>query len=134
MVKIKETVGGDIPRIEVPFLNLLKAKGIYTKEVVNKVAKARTVRVLDELTEHEKKVFACAFEIPMESHLAMCSARQPYFDQQQSINLYASSSDSEETVGNWHKIALEDDMTNALYYIYSSRGASYDRNECEVCM
>lgn len=134
MVKIKETVGGDIPRIEVPFLNLLKAKGIYTKEVVNKVAKARTVRVLDELTEHEKKVFACAFEIPMESHLAMCSARQPYFDQQQSINLYASSSDSEETVGNWHKIALEDDMTNALYYIYSSRGASYDRNECEACM
>lgn len=133
MIKEKETVGGDIFRIEKPFLDLLKSKGLYTKEVVNKVAQARTVRVLDELTEHEKRVFACAFEIDMRSHLAMCSQRQPYFDQQQSINLYFSSSDTEEDIGAIHKEALLDEMINSLYYIYSSRGASYERYECEAC-
>ena len=69
----------------------------------------------------------------MYAHLDLCSQRQVYFDQQQSINLYASSSDTEEDIGKWHKYALLDDMTNALYYCYSSRGASYERNECVVC-
>ena len=133
MVKVKETVGGDLFRIEKPFLDLLKKKGLYNTEFVNKIAQARSIQNFDEFTEHEKRVFACAFEISMEAHLAMCSQRQPYFDQQQSINLYASSSDSEEVIGSWHKIALDDDMTNALYYCYSSRGASYERQECEVC-
>ena len=133
LVKVKETVGGDIPRIEKAFLDFLKEKGLYTKKNINKVAVARSVRVLDELSEEDKAVFACAFECSMYAHLDLCAQRQKYFDQQQSINLYASSSDSEEDIGGWHKYALLNDMINALYYCYSSRGASYERQECTVC-
>ncbi|MEG2273456.1 MAG: LAGLIDADG family homing endonuclease, partial [Acinetobacter sp.] len=133
MVKIKETVGGDILRIEKALLDLMKERGKYTKKEVNKIAQARSVKVCDYLTEHEKLVFACAFECSMYAHLDLCSQRQAFFDQQQSINLYASSSDTEEEIGKWHKYALLDDMTNALYYCYSSRGATYERNECTVC-
>ena len=78
-------------------------------------------------------MFACAFECSMYTHLDLCAQRQKYFDQQQSINLYASSSDSEEDIGGWHKYALLNDMINALYYCYSSRGATYERQECTVC-
>lgn len=133
IIKIKETVGGDIFRIELAFLNLMKERGKYTQEEVNKIAQARTVKVCDWLTDHEKRVFACAFELDMKVHLALCAQRQAYFDQQQSINLYASSSDTEETIGEWHMIALLDDMINALYYCYSSRGATYEREECALC-
>jgi len=133
IAKIKETVGGDIFRIEKAFLDLMKERGKYTPEEVNKIAVARTVAVCDWLTAYEKKVFACAFECSMYAHLDLCVARQVHFDQQQSINLYASSSDSEEDIGEWHMHALLNDMTNALYYCYSSRGASYERVECQAC-
>ena len=133
IIKIKETVGGDIFRIEKPFLDLMKERGKYTKKEVNKIAQARSVKVCDWLTSHEKLVFACAFECSMYAHLDLCSQRQVYFDQQQSINLYASSSDTEEDIGEWHMYALKDDLINALYYCYSSRGATYERKECAVC-
>ena len=89
--------------------------------------------VCDWLTDYEKKVFACAFEVSMYAHLDLCAQRQVYFDQQQSINLYFSSSDTEEDIGEIHMYALLNDMINALYYCYSSRGATYERVECLVC-
>lgn len=133
IIKIKETVGGDILRIEKAFLDLMKERGKFTQEEVNKIAQARSIKVCDWLTDHEKDVFSCAFECSMYAHLDLCAQRQVHFDQQQSINLYASSSDTEETIGEWHMYALLNDMINALYYCYSSRGASYERNECAMC-
>lgn len=136
MIKVKETVGGDIFRIEKPFLDLLKERGMYSQEEVNRIAQNKgSVQDCDYLTEHEKAVFRNAFEISMAGHLTLCSQRQQYFDQQQSINLYVSSSDTEEYIGEIHKQALEDEGINSLYYCYSSRGGQYTRiKECEVCM
>ena len=136
MIKVKETVGGDIFRIEKPFLDLLKERGMYNQEEVNRIAQNKgSVQDCDYLTEHEKAVFRNAFEISMAGHLTLCSQRQQYFDQQQSINLYVSSSDTEEYIGEIHKQALEDEGINSLYYCYSSRGGQYTRiKECEVCM
>lgn len=136
MIKVKETVGGDIFRIEKPFLDLLKERGMYNQEEVNRIAQNKgSVQDCDYLTEHEKAVFRNAFEISIAGHLTLCSQRQQYFDQQQSINLYVSSSDTEEYIGEIHKQALEDEGINSLYYCYSSRGGQYTRiKECEVCM
>ena len=136
MIKVKETVGGDIFRIEKPFLDLLKERGMYNQEEVNRIAQNKgSVQDCDYLTEHEKAVFRNAFEISMAGHLTLCSQRQQYFDQQQSINIYVSSSDTEEYIGEIHKQALQDEGINSLYYCYSSRGGQYTRiKECEVCM
>jgi ribonucleoside-diphosphate reductase alpha chain len=76
-----------------------------------------------------------AFEVRMEDHLRLCSQRQPYIDQGQSINLYFTSNDSEEYISEIHKMAFEDENILSLYYIYSMRGAgNITRVEvCEVC-
>lgn len=135
MVKIKESVGGDLPRINTAFLKVMKEKGMYNEKEVLRIAKNKgSVQDCDWLTDHEKQVFRVAFEIPMEYHLALCSQRQPYIDQQQSINLFFSGSDSEEYIAKIHKLALEDENINGLYYCYSSRGGRYVRPEsCEIC-
>lgn len=135
MVKIKESVGGDLERINTSFLALMKSRGMYNKSEVYRIAENKgSVQDCDWLTEHEKKVFRVAFEIPMEDHLTLCSQRQPYIDQQQSINLFFSGSDSEEYIGKIHRMALEDDNINGLYYCYSSRGGRYVRPEsCVMC-
>lgn len=137
MVKMKEVTGTDIFRIEPAFLSLLKEKNKYTQDVIKSVVdNYGSVQHLDFLTEHEKLVFLTAFETPMAVHLGLCSGRQPYFDQQQSINLYLSGSDSPEYIAEIHKNALLDDWCNGLYYCYSIRGGVFQRlsdNECEVC-
>ena len=134
LVKVKETVGGDIWRIEPVFLRLLKEKGKYTEDVISSIERAKgSVQHLDFLTQEEKDVFRIAFEIPMEAHLDLCSQRQKHIDQQQSINLYLASHDSVEYIAEIHKKALLDEGINGLYYCYSSRGGSYERADCVVC-
>lgn len=134
MVFTKQSAGGEFFRINKVLLGLMKERDMYNEETVMRISKARTVSGEDWLTEHEKKVFRNAFEVPMESHLQLCSQRQKHIDQGQSINLYFSSSDSEEYIGEIHKMAFEDEDVLALYYIYGMRGAGdVKRAECEMC-
>ncbi|MEG1301928.1 MAG: hypothetical protein RSC93_14655, partial [Erysipelotrichaceae bacterium] len=113
----------------------LKRKGIYTEEIVKSVAEAKgSCQHLKELTDEEKFLFRIAFEIPVEDHLDLCSQRQQYFDQQQSINLAFSGNDSEEYIGEMHKRALLDEGINGLYYNYGVRGATHTRiKDCLLC-
>ena len=135
LIKVKESVGGDLLRINTEFLKLMKEKGMYNDNEVERIMSNKgSVQDCDWLTQHEKDVFRIAFEIPMSAHIDLCSQRQRYFDQQQSINLYFSGSDTEEYIGEIHKQALLDEGINSLYYCYSSRGGRYTRvTECDVC-
>ena len=135
LVKIKESAGGEIFRINFEFLEFMKSKGMYTPEEVARIAKNKgSCQDCTWMTEQEKAVFRTAFECPMDKHLHLCAQRQHYIDQQQSINLYFSGSDTEEYIGEIHRQALEDDMINGLYYCYSVRGGKFVRYaECENC-
>ena len=135
LIKVKESVGGDLLRINTEFLKLMKEKGMYNDSEVERIMTNKgSVQDCDWLTQHEKDVFRIAFEIPMSAHLDLCSQRQRFIDQQQSINLYFSGSDSEEYIAQIHKQALLDDNINGLYYCYSSRNGRYERSdECLVC-
>ena len=135
LIKVKESVGGDLLRINTEFLKLMKEKGMYNDSEVERIMTNKgSVQDCDWLTQHEKDVFRIAFEIPMSAHLDLCSQRQRFIDQQQSINLYFSGSDSEEYIAQIHKQALLDDNINGLYYCYSSRNGRYERSdECVVC-
>ena len=135
LIKVKESVGGDLLRINTEFLKLMKEKGMYNDSEVERIMTNKgSVQDCEWLTQHEKDVFRIAFEIPMSAHLDLCSQRQRFIDQQQSINLYFSGSDSEEYIAQIHKQALLDDNINGLYYCYSSRNGRYERSdECLVC-
>lgn len=135
LIKVKESVGGDLLRINTEFLKLMKEKGMYNDSEVERIMTNKgSVQDCDWLTQHEKDVFRIAFEIPMSAHLDLCSQRQRFIDQQQSINLYFSGSDSEEYIAQIHKQALLDDNINGLYYCYSSRNGRYERSdECIIC-
>ena len=135
LIKVKESVGGDLLRINTEFLKLMKEKGMYNDSEVERIMTNKgSVQDCDWLTQHEKDVFRIAFEIPMSAHLDLCSQRQRFIDQQQSINLYFSGSDGEEYIAQIHKQALLDDNINGLYYCYSSRNGRYERSdECMVC-
>ena len=129
LIKVKESVGGDLLRINTEFLKLMKEKGMYNDNEVERIMSNKgSVQDCDWLTQHEKDVFRIAFEIPMSAHLDLCSQRQRFIDH------YFSGSDSEEYIAQIHKQALLDDNINGLYYCYSSRNGRYERNdECTIC-
>lgn len=135
MVFTTQSAGGELFRINKVLLEIMKERNQYNDEVVMRIAKARSVQQEEWLTEHERKVFRTAFEIPMEDHLRLCSQRQEYLDQQQSINVWFTDNDSEEYIGKIHQMAFEDENILSLYYIYSMRDAAeLKRAECEMCM
>jgi len=135
MAFTKQSAGGEFFRINKILLEIMKERKVHNDETVMRIAKARSVQQEDWLTDHEKKVFRTAFEVPMESYLQLCSQRQSEIDQGQSINLYFTSNDTEEYMSKIHKQAMDDENILALYYIYSMRGAGdIKRAECEMCM
>ncbi|WKV20506.1 putative ribonucleotide-diphosphate reductase alpha subunit [Pseudomonas phage 16Q] len=132
----KQSAGGEFFRINKVLLELIKKKGLDFNECVKDMNKSKgSVQFVDWLTEEEKAVFRTAFEIPMEDHLRLCSQRQQWIDQGQSINLYFTSNDTPEYIGKIHRIAFNDPNILSLYYVYSMRGAGeITRVEsCEMC-
>lgn len=136
MVFTKQSAGGEFFRVNKILLELIKFKGLDLDECIKDINKDKgSVQFVDWLTDEEKAVFRTGFEVPMEDYLRLCSQRQRYIDQAQSINLYFTSNDSEEYIGRIHRMAFEDEGILSLYYIYSMRGSGrINRIEvCEMC-
>ena len=136
MAFTKQSAGGEFFRVNKVLVGWIKEKGLdfdsCVREVINNKGSVQKVTWLDEV---EKAALRTGFEVPMEDYLRLCSQRQKYIDQAQSINLYFTSNDSEEYIGKMHKLAFKDEGILSLYYIYSMRGAGdISRIDfCEMC-
>lgn len=136
MAFTKQSAGGEFFRVNKVLLEIIKERKLDFDTCVRQIIDNNgSVQKVDWLSDDEKAVFLTAFEIPMEDHLRLCSQRQKYIDQAQSINLYFTSNDSEEYISRIHKLAMEDEGILSLYYIYSMRGSGeIQRVEfCEMC-
>lgn len=136
MVFTKQSAGGEFFRVNKVLLELIKEKGLDLDQCIRDINKDKgSVQFVDWLSDDDKAVFRTGFEVPMVDYLRLCSQRQRYIDQAQSINLYFTSNDSEEYIGRIHRLAFEDEGILSLYYIYSMRGSGrISRAEvCEMC-
>lgn len=133
---IQSNSGGEVERINPPFLDLMKKRGKYSKKLVKEIAdNYGSVQNLDWLTDEEKIVFRTAFEINQEVILRLASQRQRYIDQGQSLNLFFAADASEKEIARIHKIAIEDENIKSVYYVRSSSGvsAASGGSECIAC-
>ena len=135
MVFTQRTPAGEVNRINPVLLDIMREKGVYNITNVESIRDAMgSIQHVDWLDEHEKEVFKTAFEIPQMSVIKMASQRAKYLDQWQSLNLFFSSSESEEYISEVHKEAFEDPNILALYYVYSMAGVQSSKDECLSCM
>lgn len=135
MVYTQVTPAGEINRVNPQLLELMKERGVYSKEHVTDIVNAKgSVQGVTWLTDEEKEIFKTAFEINQEVVVRLASVRQKYVDQSQSLNLFFSGNDTEEEVSRVHKLALQDPRIISLYYCYSTREVSASKNtECIAC-
>jgi len=140
----QETAGGIVYRINPVLLPIMKERGMYTKEVMKRIAESQgSIQGEDWLTDDEKLVFKTAFEVNQESVLTMGSHRQRIMNsgpdsigQGQSLNIYITAEETEEEISRLHRLAFEDDYLQSLYYIHSLNEESVykiDKSTCVAC-
>jgi len=138
----QDTAGGTVFRINPPFLKLMKERGMYTEEVMKRIAEDQgSVQAEDWLTDHEKAVFRTAFELNQSTVLKMSGDRQRGMNktgggQGQSTNLYFPHDAKEEDISTLHHEAFEDEDIESLYYVRTLNGATkvkIDASVCEAC-
>jgi ribonucleoside-diphosphate reductase alpha chain len=138
----QDTAGGMVYRINPELLPIMKERGTYTKEVMQRIAEAQgSVQGEDWLDEHEKRVFRTAFEQNQETILLKGSHRQKIMSeggggQGQSLNIFITAEEDEEEISRLHNIAFEDEYIHSTYYIYSTNEEStykVDKSECVAC-
>lgn len=124
---------GELRRIPPAFYKLMKKKGIYTEELVNKIIdNLGSIQDLEEFTDEEKLVFLNAYEMDQEILLRHCSLRQRFTCQGQSLNFYVPEDGSEELIARLLTRVLLDDNVLSQYYIYSRSGVVV-KDECANC-
>jgi len=118
-----QTAGGIVYRINPTLLSLMKERGVYTKQTMQRIAENQgSVFAENWLLDSEKEVFRTAFELNQETILLMASHRQKAIDatrggQGQSLNLYFKEETPESDISRLHLKAFFDPHIKSLYYV-----------------
>lgn len=134
MTYTQDTAGGKVDRMNPILLDLMKERGVYTKDVVKSITnKFGSVQHVDWLSPEEKRVFKTAFEYDQNILIRLAAQRGKYLDQWQSVNLFFSAEEDPKVIADVHKQAFLDEAIIGLYYVYSKAGVSASKDECAVC-
>ena len=88
----RETLSGDFVQINKYLVKELKAAGLWTEEIRNKIKLAEgSVQDIAEFSDELKAIYRTAWEIPMRSLIDMAADRGAYIDQSASLNLFMES-------------------------------------------
>jgi len=85
----RETLSGDFLQVNRSLVGELKALGLWTEAVRNRLKQAEgSVQGFEELPVELKAIYRTAWELPMRSLIDLAADRGPYVDQGQSLNLF----------------------------------------------
>ena len=88
----RETLSGDFVQINKYLVKELKAAGLWTEEIRNKIKLSEgSVQDIPEFDDQLKAIYRTAWEIPMRSLIDMAADRGAFIDQSQSLNLFMES-------------------------------------------
>ena len=88
----RETLSGDFLQINTYLVQDLKDLNLWTDEIRTKIKMANgSIQDIEEIPIEVKKLYRTSWEIPMKSIIDMASARGPFIDQSQSLNLFMES-------------------------------------------
>ncbi|GAA1479525.1 ribonucleoside-diphosphate reductase subunit alpha [Nocardioides aestuarii] len=85
----RETLSGEFLQVNNALVRELKSRGLWTAEVREAIKRAEgSVQGIAVIPEDVRRLFRTAWELPQRALIDMASARAPYVDQSQSLNLF----------------------------------------------
>ncbi|MBI4836375.1 MAG: adenosylcobalamin-dependent ribonucleoside-diphosphate reductase [Candidatus Abawacabacteria bacterium] len=100
---------------------VLKDRGIYSQELMKKIAEHGTIQDLAEIPEDIKRVFVTAMDISAEDHIRMQAAFQKHIDNSISKTINFANSASKEDVMKGYLLAWELGCKGCTVYRSGSR-------------
>ena len=111
--------GEELVEVNPLFEEMMRREGIYSEDLMLKIAKTGTLAGIDEIPERIKRLFVTAHEIAPEWHVAMQAAFQKYVDNAVS-----------KTVNLRHEASLEDvEKVYMLAYKLKCKGITIYRDK-----
>ncbi|MFN6962406.1 MAG: ribonucleoside-diphosphate reductase subunit alpha [Pyrinomonadaceae bacterium] len=88
----RETLSGDFVQINKYLVRELKAAGLWTDEIRQKIKLSEgSIQNIEEIPADLREIYRTAWEIPMRSLIDMAADRGAFIDQSQSLNLFMES-------------------------------------------
>ncbi len=88
----RETLSGDFVQVNKYLVKELKAAGLWTDEIRNKIKLSEgSIQDIEEFPEELKAIYRTAWEVPMRSLIDMMAIRGAFIDQSASLNLFMES-------------------------------------------
>ncbi|MBM7075290.1 ribonucleoside-diphosphate reductase subunit alpha [Micromonospora humida] len=88
----RETMSGEFLQINTYLVRELKARGLWTSEIRDRIKRAEgSVQGIVDLPAEVRELFRTAWELPQRALIDLAAARAPYVDQSQSLNLFLSA-------------------------------------------
>jgi ribonucleoside-diphosphate reductase alpha chain len=88
----RETLSGEFLQVNRYLVTELKALGLWTEEMRNRIKLAEgSVQGIHEIPAEVRAIYRTVWEIPMRSLIDMAAGRAPFIDQSQSLNLFVES-------------------------------------------
>ena len=97
----------ELPEVNPIFVEAMKRAGLYSDQLMRKVAKAGTIAHIDEIPEHIRRVFVTAQDISPEWHIKMQAAIQKHTDNAVSKTVNFVNSATREDVADVFRKAYE---------------------------
>ena len=88
----RETLSGDFVQVNKYLVQELKAAGLWTDEIRNKIKLSEgSIQNIKEIPADLREVYRTSWEIPMRSLIDMAADRSAFIDQSASLNLFMES-------------------------------------------
>ena len=85
----RETLSGEFIQINRYLVEILREKGLWTDQVRQAIKiNEGSIQNIEAIPEDTRKVYRTAWELSQKSLIDLCSARAPFIDQSQSLNLF----------------------------------------------
>ncbi len=122
LVYVKRVLGGE----ELLYVNkylekALKEMGVYSKELMQKLSKVRSIKDVDEVPELIRDIFDTTFDVPPEQHVRMQAAFQKYVDNAVSKTINLPHEATHEDVEKAYLLAYELGLKGITVYRDGSR-------------
>jgi len=125
---IKEVMDGTkLYYTEDVFEHILKTRGLYTPELMQKVIEEGSIQDIEEIPKELKEVFVVAYDVTTEEHVRLQAAFQKYTDLAVSKTINMPPDASVEDVENAYLLAWKLGCKGITIYREGSRGAGVFR-------
>ncbi len=98
------------------FAQVAKKRGFYSEELINELAKGRSLETFPEVPEDIKKVFVTAHDITPEWHIKMQASFQRHCDSSISKTINFSHDATKEDVEKIYRLAFDFDLKGVTVY------------------